>query len=236
MFRSAFFKFLISASFLAFMFCNKDSGVSPPEGVKYGSISGKVIHPDNNLLISVIAEDGIDTTIRDPESQMFFFDSVKCGKCIIHVSADSFALFEQMLILDKPLFICHDIVLAQFPGRINFVYPSNSQYFDSVYLGISSPSVTDSGFWCFINFNAQMDTASVNEALALSPDTVGIQKIWTLTTSLSLYYTYWRLSTIDTVKVKIGRMAMDMWGDTLERDFMIFFPVDTTYIRKAKLK
>ena len=81
-----------------------------------------------------------------------------------------------------------------------------------------------------------MDTASVNAVLTLSPDTVGIQKIWTLTTSLAFYYTFRRLSTIDTVKIKIGSKALDEWGDTLARDFMTFYPVDTTYIRKAKLK
>jgi hypothetical protein len=203
-----------------------------PAGVQYGSISGKIIHPDNNLHISVVSENGVDSTTLNPQSHMFTFNGIKFGKCILQISAKGYGFFEQMIQLDKPSYICHDIVLARFPAVINFIYPSSSQYLDLHYFSISSPSVTDSGFWCFINFDDKMDTPSVNKALTLLPDTVGIQKEWTpITTSLSLFYPYWRLSTIDTVKVKISRMALDQWGDTLDCDLMLFYPVDANFIR-----
>jgi hypothetical protein len=236
MFQNAFFRILIVTitSFLTFMFCNKESGILQ-SGVQYGSISGKIIHPDNNLVIRVIAEDGIDSTTRNPESQMFIFDSIKCGKCILQVRADGYGLFEAMIMLDKPLFNCHDIVLAQVPQQISFIYPSNSQYLDSVYFSLSTPSVTDSSFGVFVNFVDKMDTASVNKALIILPDTVGVQTEWTLDRSLSLFFPYWKLSTIDTVKVTVSRMALDRWGDTLDRDCTVFYPVDTNFIRTTRL-
>jgi hypothetical protein len=237
MIRGILFRFLLATSIIAFMFCNKEQGVLQPDGVRYGSISGKIIHPpDSSLSICLVTPDGIDTATINLESRIFFFDSVKWGSCIIQVSADSFAPFEQLLILNRPSYICHDIVLDHFPRHFNYVYPSCSQYLDSAYLSISSPQATDSGFWCYINFNDQMDTASVNGALTLSPDTVGIQKIWTLTTSLAFFYTYRRLSTIDTVEIKIASRSLDQWGDTLDRDFTTFFPVDTAYLQRANLK
>jgi hypothetical protein len=218
------------------MACNKDAGIIQ-SGVQYGTISGKILHPDNNMLILVTSEERVDTATRNPESQMFTIDSIKYGKCILQIWADGYGLFEQMLTIDKPLYICHDIMLAQFPSVINFIYPSSSQYLDFPYFSISSPSITDSGFWCFINFLDKMDTPSVNSALTLSPDAVGVQKEWTpLTTTLSLFYPYWRLSTIDTVKIKIGRTALDQWGDTLNRELLLFYPVDTNFIRTTMVK
>jgi hypothetical protein len=232
-----FFRFLFTTSIIAFIFCNKEQGVLQPDGVRYGSISGKIIQPpDSGLIICLVTSDGIDTATLNPESHMFLFDSVKWGSCIVQVSADSFEPFEQLLVLNKPLYICHDIVLDHYPEHINFVYPSCSQYLDSAYLSISSPQVTDSGFWCYINFSRSMNTASVDSALTVSPDTAGIKKEWTITTSLSFYYSYKRLSTIDTVKIKIASRALDDFGDTLDRDFTTFFPVDTAYLQRDKLK
>lgn len=231
MFQSIFFKFLMATSFLTFIFCNDEPGTVQTEA-QYGSISGKIIHPDNNLLIRVTSDDGVVTAPLNPETHMFTFDSIKAGNCILKVSANGYGLFEMVIVLDKPLYTCHDIVLTKVPPQINTVYPSSSQYLDSLFFNLSSPSNTDSGFWVFINFNEIMDTTSVNNALTILPDTVGIQKEWTpITTSLSLFYPYWRLSTIDTVKVKISRMALDQWGDTLDCDLMLFYPVDANFIR-----
>jgi hypothetical protein len=234
MIRSIFFRFLLATSIVAFTFCNKDTGVLQPQ---YGSISGKIINPpEKGLLICLVTRKGIDTTTFNPATQTFVFDHVKYGSCIVQVSADSSPPFEQLLILDKPSYVCHDIVLGMFPSRINYVYPNNSQYVDSSYLSIASPQATDSGLWCFINFSIKMDTTTVNAALTILPDTVGVRKEWTLTTSLAFFFTYKRLSTIDTVKIKIGGQAIDEWGDPLGRDFMTFYPIDNSYIRRAILK
>ncbi len=231
MFRSTLNKFLLAASLLTCMFCNKDSGILQPEPVKYGKISGKVIHPDNNLLIRVVAEDGIDTATRNPETQMFTFDSIQCGKCILQVRADGYGLFQGMIMLDTAPFRFHDIVLAQIPSQISFIYPSNSQYLDSAYFSLSPTTVSDSGFWVFINFGDKMITESVNKVLTILPDTAGVQIEWTLDESLSLFFPYWKLSTMDTVKVTIGSKALTQWKDTLSGDCRVFFPVDTSFIR-----
>jgi hypothetical protein len=217
------------------MFCNKDSGVQPP--LQYGSISGKIIHPDNNLLIRVTSDDGVVTAPLNPETHMFTFDSIKAGNCILKVSANGYGLFEMVIVLDKPLYTCHDIVLTKVPPQINTVYPSSSQYLDSLFFNLSSPSNTDSGFWVFINFNEIMDTTSVNNALTILPDTVGIQKEWAITIrSLYLFFPYRRLSTIDTVKVAVGRKALTRFDDTLACDLNLFYPVDTNFIRTNRLK
>jgi hypothetical protein len=230
MFRSTFFKFLIAILFLTFIFCNKESGVLQSEGIQYGSLSGKIIHPDNNLLIRVISEEGIDSAARNPESQMFTFDSIKYGKCLLKVTANEYMLFEERITLDKPLYICHDIVLAQFPPQISYLYPPNSQYLDSFFFSLSSPSITDSGFVVSIAFNDRMDTTSFQGAFTILPDTIGVQKIWFFDTQISLFFPYWKLSTIDTVKVSISRIARNHWGDTLVRDCTVFYPVDTNFI------
>ncbi len=235
MFRSVFFNLFILTSFLSFISCNNESGVVHPE-VQYGSISGKIIHPDNNLLIIVSSEDGADSGTRNNESQMFAFDRIKYGKCILQVLADGYGLFEEFIRLDKPVFICRDIVLAKVPRQISYIIPSSDIYLDSLYFSIYSTSITDSGFWSYINFNDIMDTASVNKALTILPDTAGVQTEWALNRSLSVFFPYWKLSTNDTVKVTIGRKALNRWNDTLDHDCTVFYPVDTNFIRTTWLK
>jgi hypothetical protein len=76
-----------------------------------------------------------------------------------------------------------------------------------------------------------MDTESVNKVLTILPDTVGVQKIWSLDMSISLFFPYWRLSKIDTVKITVGRQSINEWKDTLIHDCSVFYPVDTAFIR-----
>ena len=220
--------------FLTCMFCNNESGVLQA-GVQYGAISGKILHPDNNLFIRMISEGGVDTTTRDPESQTFTFDSIKCGKCILQVRADGYGLFEEKFILNKPQFICHDIVLAQTPPHVSYLFPSNSQNLDSVFFSLYNSSITDTGFLVVVSFGTHMDTVSVKEALTILPDTVGVQTEVLLRMSLIVFFPYWKLATIDTVKVSIGRGAVDEWGVSLDCDYTVFYPVDTSFIRTTRL-
>jgi hypothetical protein len=226
MFRSTFIRFFIVPSFLPFIFCTQ------PTDVQYGSISGKVIHPDNNLLIRVISQVRVDTVTRNPITQMFSADRIKYGKCILQVRAEGYGLFEQMIWLDKPQFKCQDIVLADIPQQISFIYPANSQRLDSLYYSFRSPSISDTGFWVFVNFNNLMDSASVKNALTVSPDMGGVHTDWDLDRSLSIYFPYSKLSTIDTVKVTVSRKAKNKeWGDTLDHDCTVFYPIDTAFVR-----
>jgi hypothetical protein len=234
MFQSIFFKFLMATSFLTFIFCNDEPGTVQTEA-QYGSISGKIIHPDNNLLIRVLSEDGADTIPCNPTTKMFTADSIKYGNCLIQVKANDYMLFEKKLVLDEPQYICHDIVLSPCPWQVAYLDPSSSQHLDSVFCSIHEPSITDTGFMVCLTFSNDMDTASVGNALTILPDTVGVQKIWARKLSLYLLFPYSKLATTDTVKVSVSKMAKNGWGDTLEDDFSFFYTVDTNFIRTSRV-
>ena len=234
MFRGSFLTFLTAMPLFTFVFCNN---VSQPEEVEYGSISGKILYPDSNLLIRIIPEYGNDdTTTRDSVSRMFVFDSVKTGKCILQVSADGYGFHEQKFILNKRQFICHDIALAHTPSVVSYLFPSNSQNFDSLFFSISHSSITDTGIQVIITFNDWMDSASVIKALTILPDSVGVQAELVLKQSLVVYFPYWKLASIDTARVTVGTGAFDRWDDHLEFDYSVFFPVDPDFIRATRLK
>jgi len=234
MFRGVFFTFLTALPILAFIFC---SNVTQPEAIEYGSISGKILYPDSNLLIRIIPEDGrVDTTTLDPVAQMFAFDSVKTGKCILQVSAKGYGFHEQKFILNKRQFICHDIALAHTPESVSYLFPSNSQNFDSLFFSVAHSSITDTGIQVIITFYDWMDSASVIKALTILPDTVGVQAELVLRQSLVVFFPYWKLASVDTVRVTVGTGAFDRWDYHLDFDYSIFFPVDSSYIRTARLE
>jgi hypothetical protein len=229
MFRIVFFQFLFVASLLALIVCNN------PEGVQRGSISGKLLYPDSNLVIRVVSGEGVDSTTRDPQSKIFTFDGILYGNCILQIKSKGYGLFEQKLVLDKPLFTCHDIALAQTPPDVAYLDPSNSRVIDSLYFSLESPAITDSTFMISLTFSDKMDTASVEKVLTILPDTVGVKLIWALRASLYMIFPYWKLATIDKIKVSVGRKAITQWGDTLASDYNVFYPVDTTYVRSSRL-
>ena len=240
LFRTGLFAFFIVPSLIAFLFCNN---VAQPEEIQYGSISGKILHPDNNLFIRLSNESGdVDTTTRDPASQTFNFDSVKIGKCILQIRADGYGLHEQLFVLNSRQFICPDIVLAPTPSEVSYLYPSNSQNIDSVYCSLYHSAITDTGFQVVITLNSYFDSTIIYEALTILPDSVGVQKELVNRQSLVVFFPYWKLATIDTVTVsvaregKLGRFVTDTWDDTLDFDYSVFYPIDTGYIRSTRLQ
>ncbi|MBN1602774.1 MAG: hypothetical protein JW915_14285 [Chitinispirillaceae bacterium] len=233
--QTIYFKLLTVVSLPIFFFCINDSEISQPDGLHYGSISGKVVHPDNNLIIRVLSEEKIDTLFWDPGSQKFFIDGIKYGQLLLQVEADGYRFFEAKIVLDKPAYICNDIVLARVPSQIAYLYPANSQNLDSEYFDLHEPQVTDSGFQADITFNEVMKTALVNKVLTIYPDSAGVEVIWNFDRSLTIHFPYWKLATVDTVGVSIGRLAENRWDDTLDFDFSVFYPVDTDYIRSKLL-
>ena len=127
MFRRTPFKILLVISLLTFMFCNN---VSQPDTAVYGSISGKIVHPDDNLFIRLISDGGTDTAIFDPETRTFSFDSVKYGNCILEVSAEGYQLFKKEIQLTVPLYVCNDITLSLPYGSISgkIFHPDNNLF------------------------------------------------------------------------------------------------------------
>lgn len=224
----------MAAGFFTVFFCNDDSGVVKPT-VKYGSVTGRVIHPDNNLLVRIVSLGGTDSTQCNPETGVFVFDSVKYGICLIQVEADKYGLFEGKVKLDSPEYVCKDIVLALTPIQVSYLSPSNSQNLDARYFSQKEPLITDSGFLFAITFYDRMDTASVEAVLTILPDSVGVHKIWAIRQSFYLLFPYEKLAVTDTVRITIGRQAKDKWDDTLEHDFSIFYPVDTAFVRSSLL-
>lgn len=235
MFLSTFINVILVSLFLPLLFCN-ETGTLQPDGVQYGTISGRVLYPDTNLFIRMISADGADTATRNPESQMFTFNHIRFGNCILQVKADGYGLFEEKFVLEQPQFICHDIVLAQTPPQVAYLFPSNSQNLDSVFFSLYHSSITDSGFQVVITFNDIMDSASVFEALTVSPDTVGVQTELVLLRSLIVHFPYWKLAAVDTVKVSISTKAINKWKDTLGCTYTVFYPVDTSFIRTTRLE
>lgn len=216
--------------------CNQNSGLQPSDDRLPVSVSGRILYPDTGLMVYLISNRGIDSTTPDPVTKKFVFDSLDFGLQILQVRATDFAPFEQKLILDKKEFVFHDITLTQFPMQIPIIDPPNSQYIDSVYANLYPPPVTDSGLSISINFREYMDTTSVNDALVLLPDTAGIQKIWTLDINLSLFIPYARLAQIENLQVTIKKTAFDRFGDSLDHDFTVFYPVDTAYMQRIRVK
>jgi hypothetical protein len=96
--------------------------------------------------------------------------------------------------------------------------------------------MTDTGFQVVITLNSKYDSTVVYEALTVLPDTVGVQRELVQGQSLVVFFPYWKLATIDTVKVsiarqgKFGRFVADEWDDTLDFDYTVFFPIDTNHI------
>ena len=80
------------------------------------------------------------------------------------------------------------------------------------------------------------DTASVYKALTILPDTVGVQTELVLRQALIVIFPYWKLATSDTVKVSLGRGAINKWGDSLDFVYTVFYPVDTNFIRTTQLE
>lgn len=232
MYKNGVFKTLLATTVLAFLFCNDDSGVVKPE---HGLVTGRVLHPDNNLLVRIISLGGADSTQCNPATGEFVFERVPYGKCLVQVEADKYGLFETKVILDAPKYVCKDIVLALTPVQVSYLSPSNSQNLDARYFSQKEPIITDSGVLFAITFYDRMDTASVEAALTVLPDSVGVHTIWAIRQSLYLLFPYEKLAVTDTVRITVGRQAKDKWDDTLEHDFSIFYPVDTAFVRTSLL-
>jgi hypothetical protein len=201
-----------------------------------GSISGKLLHPDNHVVIRIMSVERIDTVSLDPESHIFSLNNISYGNYILQVEAEGYMTFEQKIVFDKPSFICHDIILSRTPRQISYLFPSSCQNFDMQYFNLHEPQATDSGFNPEITFNQEMDTLSVNEAITISPDTVGVEVTWFLEKTLMFHFPYWKLATVDTVKVTISSKAINRYNDSLDFDYTIIYPVDADYIRSNLLK
>lgn len=219
------------------MFC---TNATEPEVVEYGTISGKMLYPDpdTSLLIRIIPEDErVDTVSLDPATRTFTFNNVKTGHCILQISADGYGLHEEIFVLNKAHLVCKDIVLSHTPSQLSYLFPSNSQNIDSVYCSLFHSAITDTGFQVVITLNSYYDSTAVYEALTIQPDTVGVERVLIQDQSLVVFFPYWKLATIDTVKItiarqgKLGRYVEDTWNDTLDFDFTVFFPIDTQFIR-----
>lgn len=231
MFKFIYYKFIIAIPFFIFVSCN---GVQLES--QYGSISGKVLHPDSNLVICIISVERTDTVSLDPQSHQFTLKNIDYGNYILQVSSDGYGGFEQKIVLNTPIFTCHDIILSRTPQQIGYLFPSSSLNLDMHYFDLHEPQANDSGVNLEIAFNQEMDTVSANEAITILPDTVGVEVIWSLNRVLVVHLPYWKLATIDTVKVSISTKATNIYDDSLEFDYAVFYPVDASYIRTTKLK
>jgi hypothetical protein len=201
-----------------------------------GSISGKILHPDNNLIVRIISVGRTDTVSLDPGSHLFTLRSLKYGNYIIQVTAAGYTGFEQKIVLNTPVYTCHDIILSRAPGQISYLFPSSSQNLDMQYFNFHEPQVNDSGFNPEIAFNQEMDTASANKVITILPDTVGVEVIWSLNRVLVVHFPYWKLATVDTVRVSVRKEAINIYGDSLDSDYSVFYPIDKEYIRTNYLK
>lgn len=232
MLKAILFKIVILPLFLIFISCN--NSVEPQ--MELGSISGKLLHPDNNAVIRIVSVEKVDTLSVDPVSQMFTLNNLKYGSYILQAKADGYSMFEQKIVLNSPLFTCNDIVLSRSVNLVSYLYPSSCRNLDRDYFDLRELQANDSGFDPEITFNDYMDTATVNAAMTIFPDTVGVLVTWFLERSIAFHFPYWKLATVDTVKVVISTKAVNKWGDTLDNDYIIAYPVDAAYIRTNLLK
>lgn len=232
MLRTVLFKGLILQLFLIFISCN--SGVEPQ--MELGSISGKLLHPDSNVVIRIISVERVDTLSVDPESYMFTLKNLKHGSYILQAKADGYSMFETKIVLDSPEFTCHDIILSRSANLVSYLYPSSFRNLDKEYFDLREMQANDSGFDPEITFNDYMDTASVNEAMTIFPDTAGVLVTWFLERSIAFHFPYWKLAAVDTVRVVISTKALNKWGDTLDNEYIITYPVDAAYIRENLVK
>jgi hypothetical protein len=232
MLKTVLFKVVILQLFLIFTTCN--NGVEPQ--TELGSISGKLLHPDNNAVVRIISAKKVDTLSPDPATQIFTLKNLEYGSYILQVKADGYSMFEQKIVLNSPLFICPDIVLSRSANLAAFLYPSSYRNLDKEYFDLLEPQVNDSGFDPEITFNDYMDTASVNAAMTIFPDTAGVLVTWFLERSIAFHFPYWKLATVDTVRVVISTKAINKWGDSLDTDYIITYPVDADYIRANLVK
>ena len=221
---------------LSVIFCNSDSPVQ--NTIDYSGsafITGRIIYPDTGLHIYLIASGGVDSTTEDPATGTFIFDSLEYGQYILQVRADEFGTFERKIILDDQQYECHDITLLHMLYQFPTIYPLNSQYIDSQFCSMNPPSITDSGFEISINFK-YIDSNAVDAALSILPDTVGIKKTWLLNTNLTLLVPYRRLAEIALLEISVNKTAVDNYGETLDHDLTVFYPIDTAYIRRSRVE
>jgi hypothetical protein len=218
------------------MLCNGESPLAPEKKIQYGSLSGKILHPDNNLEIRAVHENGIDTVIRNPESQMFSFDRIVYGMCILQINASGYGVIERRLNVNTPKYTFPDIILSRFPSQIINVLPSNSQNIDSQYYSVDTSALTGDGFMVSFEYAKEIDQSSFEKGLSIWPDTAGMTIEWEFSQENSILFPYSKLATVDTLKVSLTKKVLTGDGDSLDFDFTLFYPIDTAFVRKTFLE
>ncbi|UCE19882.1 MAG: Ig-like domain-containing protein [Gemmatimonadota bacterium] len=152
-------------------------------GSPCGKIVGVVVQKESGARIYVKQVVIVDSTVIDPETGAFEFDSLTAGNYDMLIMAESYGTYqEDVMVFDESITYVGEISLSKLPDLIYSYYPDdNAEIVVSSYYGIS----------VIINFTDAMDRESVEEAFSTEPPTEGTfywsQSIW----NPYYYYYYW---------------------------------------------
>ena len=134
-----------------------------------GSVVGKVVQKDSGAV--VLVHQGPprgDAVFADPSDGTFQFDDLPMGNYVLEVRAPGFATYTMPVIVDGGrITYVGEIVLSKTPNIVSSYYPTD----DAEVVLIKEDNW--SNLFISIQFSTEMDRASVEEALSISPDVEG---------------------------------------------------------------
>ena len=135
-----------------------------------GSVVGKVVQKDSGALV-LIHQGGPpsgDALFADPSDGRFQFDDLPMGNYVLEVRAPDFATYTMPVIVDGGrITYVGEISLSETPGMVSSYYPQD----DSEIVLIKGDN--RSNLYMSIQFSTEMDRASIEDALSISPEVEG---------------------------------------------------------------
>lgn len=173
--------------------------------------------------------DIVDSAVIDPLTGKFFFSDVAFGRYELLIKSSDFAPYREVInVFQTVVIFTQSIVLSKLPRQIKMVLPADSASVDSSYCK------SDTAVTLRIEFHPRMDTASVRNALSISPAlqhciTAGHYDV-KIDIPADEFYSHARID------VALSQEASDIYFNPIDTAlFLTYFP-DTSYRARAAFK
>lgn len=206
--------------------CNDAPEINFPEFQNDVTVTGRVLPATDSVTVYLVGIWETDSTKLNVETGMYRFENVAYGSYLLRVTAPGYGTFEKWIDINERVVGINVIELSPQPRMVVFVRPSNGTKINAAFLSTSNYA-TDSTIWINIDFREKMDTASVLEALEITPALRGVHTRWASLNDLYVYISRWELDTLENIELTIDQSAKSIYDHHLEMDFTLSYPVDS---------
>jgi len=207
-----------------FLSCNDTPEIVFPELESNAIVSGRVLPAFDSVMVYLVGARQTDSTKCNKDSELFQFDNVPYGAYLLKVTAPGYGIYETWITVDRPVNSLSYIELSKSPYLISYVRPYDGTKIDTAFLK-NRNYATDSTIEINIYFEEKMDTASVIEALVITPSIRGIRTRWSSLNGLYISIPRWELDTLSEIDVIIKKTAKSIYTHSFEMDFTLSYPV-----------